>query len=100
MPTFVFSYRGPAGYIPNAETSSAWRAWFDSMGNQLVDLGKPVVGLDTVGNTSSESTELGGYSVIRADSLEAAKVIAKGCPQLDRNGGVEIGELGEVPDVD
>ncbi len=100
MPTFVFSYRGPAGYIPSPEAASAWRAWFDSMGDQLVDFGKPVVGLDTVGNTSSESTVLGGYSVIRADSLEAAKVIAKGCPQLDRNGGVEIGELGEVPDVD
>jgi hypothetical protein len=23
--------------------------------------------------------------------------IAKGCPHLDRNGGVEIGQLGEVP---
>jgi YCII-related domain len=100
MPPFVFSYRGPAGYVPNLEVAAAWMAWFDSMGDQLVDPGKPVVALDSVGNTSSESTQLGGYSVIRADNLEAAKVIAKGCPQLDRNGGVEIGELGEVPDLD
>jgi hypothetical protein len=100
MPNFLFSYRGPAGYIPSPEAASAWRAWFDSMGDQLVDLGKPVVTLDSVGNCSSESTDLGGYSLIRAADIEAAKVIAKGCPQLDREGGVEIGQLGEVPATD
>jgi hypothetical protein len=97
MPTYVFSYRNPLGYTPTPETTSAWMAWFDSMGDQLVDLGKPVFDRDTVGNCSSESTDLGGYSLILADDLEAAKVIAKGCPYLEREGGVEIGELGEVP---
>ena len=100
MPTYVFSYRGPAGYTPTPEAATAWMAWFDSMGDQLVDMGKPVVALDAVGNTSSESTRLGGYSLISATDLEAAKVIAKGCPQIDRDGGVEIGELGEVPNLD
>jgi len=100
MPTFVFSYRGPAGFTPNPENVSAWRAWFATMGDELIDLGKPVAAVDSIGNTSSESTRLGGYSVIQAADLEAAKVIAKGCPLLDRKGGVEIGELAEVPDVD
>ncbi len=100
MPTFVFSYRGPVGYIPSGESTSAWMSWFDSMGDQLVDLGKPVVALDTVGNCSPDSTQLGGYSLIRAEDLEEATVIAKGCPHLDRDGGVEIGQLGDVPATD
>jgi hypothetical protein len=29
--------------------------------------------------------------------LDAAVAIAKGCPHLDRNGGAEVGQLGEVP---
>ena len=100
MPTFVFTYRATPGFTPNPESASAWMDWFDSMGDQVVDIGKPVAALDTVGDCSSESTQLGGYSVIRADDLEAAVVIAKGCPVLDRDGGVEIGLLGDVPTID
>jgi len=35
--------------------------------------------------------------VIHADDLEAATAIAKGCPHLERGGGVEVGQLGDVP---
>jgi hypothetical protein len=100
MPTYVFSYRGPKGYTPDPDSISAWWAWFENMGDRLVDMGKPVVAVDAVGDTSPEGTQLGGYSLIRAEDLEAAKVIAKGCPHLDRDGGVEIGELGEVHNLD
>lgn len=34
--------------------------------------------------------------MIQADDLEAATVIAKGCPHMER-GGVEVGELDEIP---
>jgi YCII-related domain len=97
MPKYVLTYRNPTGYTPTAETRAAWTAWFDSMGDQLVDLGKPAVGRASLGNCSMDSTELGGYSVIEADDLEAAAAVAKGCPHLNRGGGVEVGQLGEVP---
>jgi hypothetical protein len=67
------------------------------MGDQLVDLGKPAAARAAIGNCDPASTELDGYSLISAENLEAAMAIAKGCPHLDRNGGVEIGQLGEVP---
>ncbi len=95
MPTFVLTYRSPAGYAPTPDTVAEWWAWFDSMGDQLVELGKPAVRTTTVGNCSSETTELGGYSLIDADDLDAAVALAKGCPHLNRDGGVEVGELGE-----
>lgn len=97
MPTFVFAYRAPRGYTPTPDTGMAWWSWFDSMGDAVVDLGKPVVARTALGNCSMDATELGGYSVVTADDLEGALAIAKGCPYLDRQGGIEVGELGEVP---
>ena len=97
MPDFVFTYRNPAGYTPTPETRAAWAAWFDGMGQQLADLGKPAVARAALGNCGADRTELGGYSVIHADDLESAMAIAKGCPHLERGGGIEVGQLGEVP---
>ena len=97
MPDFVFAYRNPTGYTPTQETRAAWAAWFDGMGPQLADLGKPAVARAALGNCGPDRTELGGYSVIHADDLESALAIAKGCPHLERGGGIEVGQLGEVP---
>ena len=97
MPQYVLTYRNPTGYTPSAETRAAWIAWFDGIGDHLVEQGKPAVARASLGNCSPASTELGGYSVIEADDLAAAAAVAKGCPHLDRGGGVEVGQLGEVP---
>jgi hypothetical protein len=96
MPTFVFSYRNTPGYTPNPETTAAWIAWFEGMGDHLADLGKPAARSTAIGNCGP-GTELGGYSLINADDLDAALEVAKGCPHLTRGGGVEVGELREVP---
>ena len=96
MPTFVFAYRASGSYKSTPESAAAWKAWFDGMGDDLVDLGKPAVGAVALGNCGP-GTELGGYSVISAADLDAALAVAKGCPQLNRNGGVEIAQLVEVP---
>jgi hypothetical protein len=97
MPNFVFSYRNPKGYTPSVESRAEWMSWFDSMGDHLVELGRPVFERTAVGNCSPADTELGGYSVIRAYDFDAALAIAKGCPYIDREGGVEIGLLAEIP---
>ncbi|MGO8959932.1 MAG: YciI family protein [Streptosporangiaceae bacterium] len=97
MPRYVLSYHSPTDYTPSAETRAAWTAWFDGMGDQLVDQGKPVIARVSLGNCDPDSTALGGYSVIQADDMEAAAAVAKGCPHLDRAGGVEVGQLGDVP---
>ena len=97
MPTFVFTYRAPKGYTRTADTGHAWWSRFNGMGDAVVDVGRPVVGRSALGNLSTDTTELGGYSVVRADDLEAAIAIAKGCPYLDGAGGIEVGELGELP---
>jgi len=97
MPTFVLSYRSPAGYTPSQESTAAWMAWFDAIGEQMVDRGKPVIDRSSLGNCASDSTQLGGYTLISADDLESALAIAKGCPHLSRGGGVEVGQLTDPP---
>ena len=99
MPDFVLSYRNPKGYAPTQDTRAEWWAWFEGMGDQLVDLGQPVMERAALGETSPGLTELGGYSVVRADDLEAALAIANGCPHLEHGGGVEVGLLVPVPDA-
>lgn len=98
MPDFVLTYRTPAGYTPTADTTRAWYAWFEEMGDHLVELGRPVVERASIGESSPLRTELGGYSIVSAPDLEAALAIAKGCPGLDLGGGVEVGQLGQVPE--
>ena len=97
MATFVFAYRAPEGYVPGTpETRVAWTAWFETMGAQLVDIGKPVFESASLGS-SGAGTRLGGYSIITADDLESAVRLAKGCPHLQRGGGVDIGQLVDLP---
>jgi hypothetical protein len=98
MPTFVFAYRRTPGSTPapTPESTAAWQAWFAAMGGDLVDLGKPAAGAGALGNCGP-GTELGGYSVISAPDLDAALAVAKACPQLSRDGGVEVAQLVDVP---
>ena len=48
--------------------------------------------------TTGSATSMSGYTIIEADSMEAALEIAKACPFLDINGTLEVSELIQVPD--
>jgi hypothetical protein len=95
MSTFLFSYRSPQNSAPpSPEAIAAWGAWLESMGPRLVDRGLPVSDRQTLGKC--EDTRLGGYSLVNAESLEAAVALAKGCPGLENGGGVEVGALRDM----
>jgi hypothetical protein len=79
---------------------AAWMAWFDELGSAVADGGNPFGPSSSIApdGTVSEggASGLTGYSVIKADSLEAAIALAKSCPQLSANGTVEVYETFEV----
>jgi hypothetical protein len=93
MPRFLIANRAPKGYRGSAQSFAAWNAWFERLGDSLLDRGNPVLDeRSSLGNCGGD-TELGGYTLITADDLEAATALAMGCPVLEEGGEVEIGKL-------
>ncbi|HTU30951.1 MAG TPA: YciI family protein [Solirubrobacteraceae bacterium] len=92
MPTYLLSYRMPAGYVSTPETRASWTEFFGTVSTQLEDIGAPIFTRDAVGETGPQ-TVLGGYTMIDAASLEQAAALAGRCPLMRHGGGVEVGEL-------
>ncbi len=100
MAKYVFTYHGGAGMAEDPEeiarVMEAWGAWFATMGDAVVDGGNPVGATKTVAAdgsvTDGSGAEVGGYSIISADSIDDAVAHAKGCPVLEVGGRVEVHE--------
>ena len=80
-----------------AKVLATWNAWFASLGDAVVDGGNQVGQVRTIGNNGTISNgalnPASGYSIIKADSLDAAVALAKGCPILNGgHGSIEVGE--------
>jgi hypothetical protein len=92
MTAYLFTFRAPAGYTGTPETFDIWCVWQARLGARLKDRGYRAVTAAALG-ASPGATELGGYSLIRAASLDQALDLARDCPLLAHGGTVEIGEL-------
>ena len=86
---YLLLYSG--GSMPESEAEQksvmdAWQAWFAKLGSALVDGGNPftpmVKTIASDGKTSDgpAGSMASGYSIIKADSLDAAVALAKDCP--------------------
>ena len=104
MSKFLFMYRGTAqpmeDFTPeqSAEQMQAWGAWMGKLGSALADPGAPFGARTTVSDdgTSPAASDQNGYSIVEADSLEAARGFTDGHPFLTEGKGrftVEIFEL-------
>ncbi len=104
MSKFLFLYRGPAqpmeDFTPeqSAEQMQAWGAWMGKLGPAMVDPGAPFGARAAVGDngTSPAPSDQNGYTIVEADSLEAARAFTDGHPFLTEGKGrfaVEIFEL-------
>ena len=102
MAKYLFIYTGgdqPGPDDDMAAITNAWVVWFASLGDAVVDPGNPVGASGAVasnGSVTAATSGVGGYSVVNADSLEAALEMAKGSPQLAANGSVEVFETFDV----
>ena len=93
---------GPVGHPPGLPRAPRWEsthrflpggaAGQRHLGAGLEGRGTPRFEATVVG-ASVRGTTLGGYSLIRAGSLDAAVVMARDCPLLPHGGAVEICEL-------
>jgi hypothetical protein len=100
MAKFGLLYIGggaPESEAERAVAMQAWGAWFGGLGSALVDGGnaftantKTITSTGTVSESSSLELPITGYSVVKADSLDAAIALAKGCPLLRSNSRSQI----------
>jgi len=89
MPTYLITNRAPESYAGSTDAMTAWNAWFDRLADNLVDRGNPVFARSIVGNCGPD-TELGGYTLITADNLDAALALASGCPMISETAEAAI----------
>jgi hypothetical protein len=101
MAKYLLVYHGtggmPEGEAAQAAAMAAWGTWFQNLGPALADGGNPVGQTKTIASDGSVSDGGGanaatGYSLITADSLDAAVALAKGCPVLGGGSTVEVAE--------
>ena len=72
---------------PTPQIMDAWNKWFASIGDKIVDPGSPLGPGREISRSGTKDLPLGsdsltGYTVINADSIDAAEQIAKGCPMI------------------
>ena len=104
MANYIFAYHGgkkPESPEAGAEMMAKWNAWISGLGDIMVEPQNPL-GMSKTVSASGVADDGGpnplmGYSVITADSLEAALEIAKGSPFLDVDGTIEVAELMQMP---
>lgn len=101
MAKFVYAYRGGGMAATDAEreaSMAAWGAWFGKLGPAIVEPGNPFGASTSVsaGGTGEVASKLTGYTVVKADSLDAAGELAKGCPVFGEGGSIDVYETIEV----
>lgn len=74
------------------------RNQLSNRGNRLENTGRVLkMDLTTDGPFCEMKEIVGGYTLIRADSLDEAEALAKGCPILPLGGSVEIRGISVLP---
>lgn len=99
-----FSFMRPHTPEEMQAMSKRWMDWLGSIaaqnkltdrGSRLESTGKVLKGdnMVTNGPYAEIKESIGGYSIVKADSYEAALELAKGCPVLTFGGNVEVREI-------
>jgi hypothetical protein len=104
MAKYLLAYHGGGMQETEEERArvmKAWGEWMAGVGAAMADGGNPIIQSATVLSDGSTTPGGGanpvtGYSVISADSLEAAVALVAGCPIFEGGGSVEVGETFDV----
>jgi len=102
MSNYIFAYHGgkkPESPEAGAKLMAKWQAWIGGLGEAMVNTGTPLGMSKTVSSDGVSddggSNPLSGFSIVKADSMDAALELAKGCPHLE-HGTIEVAEMKEM----
>ena len=104
MAQYFISYLGgdqPSSPEEGKQHFAKYKEWLSSLGDSVVSPANPLKDTRTVNSdgavTTGGTTSMSGYTIIKANSMEAALEIAKTCPFLEINGSLEVSELIQMP---
>ena len=104
MKQFVLVYLG--GNQPSSQEEATkhfekYMGWLTSLGDAVVIPTIPLKDTTTVSPDGSVqeggSSAMSGFTILKADSMEAALSIAKDCPFLEIGGSLEVSEFMQMP---
>ena len=105
MPQYVMVYLGgdqPSSPEEGKQHFSKYMNWLSSLGDAAVSPANPLKDTSTVHSdgsvTTGGTTSMSGFTIIEAETMEAALSIAKDCPFLDIGGSIEVSELMQMQD--
>lgn len=104
MPQYVIVYLGgdqPSSPEKGKKHFAKYMEWLSSLGDAVVSPANPLKNTNTINSdgtvTAGGTTSMSGYTIVEAESIDAALVMAKACPFLDIGGSLEVSELVEMP---
>ena len=101
MTKYVIAYRGGRKFATpqeGADYMARWKDWMGGLGGAVVDAGMPLGAgklVSAAGVADRGADLLTGFSIVTADSIDAALQMARGCPHLD-HGTIEVAEVMEM----
>jgi hypothetical protein len=101
MPQYVIAYHGGRKFESpqdGAAHMAKWKAWVGGLGDAVVNPGTPLAKSKLVsssGVSDGGANLLIGFSIVMADSMDAAVELAQRCPHLD-HGTIEVAEVMEM----
>jgi hypothetical protein len=103
MSRYVIIYLGgeqPSDPEEGKKHFAKYMEWLASIGDAAISPMNPLKDTSTVNADgtvkSGGATAMSGYTILEADSMEAALEIAKACPFLELGGSLEVSELMEM----
>jgi len=100
MSRFLITYHGsgmPDDPALMEQAKAAFGSWVDGAGEAIVDPGAPVQTVTQVATEgATEAVQIGGYSIIQADSVDAARAVLSSHPYVARGGTLQVNQILEV----
>ncbi len=104
MTQYMITYLGgnqPATPEEGKQHFAKYMQWLAALGNAAVSPANPLKGTCVMHPdgqvTEGGMTSMSGFTLIEAESMEAAQKIARDCPFLEIGGSLEISELIKMP---
>ncbi len=104
MAQYVIVYLGgdqPASPEEGKKHMAKYMDWLKSLGDCAVSPANPLKDTHTVYSDGSVSkggkVGMSGYTIVEADSMDAALAMANACPFLEVGGTLEVSELMKMP---